>query len=88
MIQFGDKVKDVVSGVEGIVVAIDEWLNGCRRAGVQSKGTKDGEMKNPNWVDMDQLRIVKKNALGLKVRRSAMAAGGPRAIPKRHPDPK
>lgn len=76
--KLGDKVKDKVTGFEGIVVAIDEWLNGCRRAGVQAKMKKDGTFRDPAWIDESQLTILKRNAMGKPKSKYSPVRGGPR----------
>jgi hypothetical protein len=72
---FKDEVKDVVTGLQGIVVAVDFWMNGCTRVGIQLLMKKDAD-KYPNvcWVDSGQLEIVKKEAIKVKDHASS---GGP-----------
>lgn len=86
-IQLGDRVKDRISGLVGIVTAKSEYMNGCRRFGVQpEKLTKDGAVAADTWFDEPQLQLVKKSVhlaipIGI-VARSPIAqarryAGGP-----------
>jgi hypothetical protein len=58
MINLGDKVKDSVTGFEGIVVGKTTWLNGCTRIGIQSDVLKDGLPKDVQWIDEPQLKII------------------------------
>ena len=55
MIKLGMKVRDTVSGFEGIVTAITEWLNGCVRVSVQPRVDKDGKMPDNVTFDVEQL---------------------------------
>ncbi len=78
-INLGDKVKDPISGVIGIVVARTEWLHGCARITVQPKGvSKEGEpFKNSNF-DEPQLELMEPK----KVKRGSTKKGGPRQAPE------
>lgn len=42
MIILGDRVKDEITGLSGIVIAVTQWLNGCVRMQVQPEKLKDG----------------------------------------------
>ena len=82
--KLGDKVKDSITGIEGIAIARDEWINGCVRVGVQPKAKK-GEAVAPDmvWVDIEQI-IILKTAKPKKKE----PTGGPRPTPMHPPDPK
>lgn len=56
-IKLGSKVKDVVSGLEGIVTGKAEYLNGCIQYCVQPK-IKNGAMVDSQWIDISQLEIT------------------------------
>ena len=51
MIQLGDRVKDKVTGFEGIAVARTEWLYGCIRIEVQAKVKTNGEIEDARMFD-------------------------------------
>jgi len=51
MIQLGQKVRDVVSGLEGIVTGRTEYLNGCIQYCVKPPLDKDGKMQEAWWID-------------------------------------
>ncbi len=55
----GIEVKDLVSGLVGIVDCSSIWLNGCRRYSVQPK-MKKGENTKPEsiWIDEESLKKV------------------------------
>lgn len=61
MINVGDKVKDTITGLEGMAVAKIIYMNGCIQYEVQPKGLKDGKIIKSAWIDEGQL-IVKKEA--------------------------
>jgi hypothetical protein len=58
MINLGDKVKDVVTGLTGIAVAKTHYLQGCTRIGVQPQELKDGKPVEASWFDEPQLEVV------------------------------
>lgn len=57
-IGLGDKVRDSITGFEGTVTSITEWINGCRRVGVQSAELHEGKPIDPQWFDEQQVRLV------------------------------
>lgn len=58
-IQLGQKVRDTHSGIEGKVIAITDWLYGCRRCVIQPFGEKaDGGPKDSFSVDEPQCEVV------------------------------
>lgn len=72
MIKLGDKVKDKISGLEGIVVSRIEYLNGCVQYGVMPK-MKKGATELLSWnIDEAQLVSLEKK---IKVKKSRI--GGP-----------
>jgi len=61
-VENGDKVKDRISGFEGVVTGTTIYLNGCVRFIIQPKIDKDGKMPNPEWIDEEQLEVLEKKA--------------------------
>jgi hypothetical protein len=77
------RARDKITGFEGIVVARDEWLNGCVRAGIQGEKLKeDGTPSDIQWFDEKQIELI---AASTNPRRRK--TGGPTPTPKRNPDP-
>ena len=73
-IQLGDRVKDPVTGIEGIAMGKTEWLHGCFRINVQPKGkNKDGVPYEMSVFDEPQLIVLTKK----KVKRGKKSTGGP-----------
>jgi hypothetical protein len=54
----GQKVKDVVSGAEGIVVQITQYMYGCPRVGIQAPVGTDGKIPDTQDIDLPQLDIL------------------------------
>lgn len=89
-IQLGDRVRDRISGFEGIVIGISDWLYGCRRPVVQpSTLTRDGEPVESKSFDEPQLEVIESGVLKADTAPAQPAAktGGPRPTPARRSDP-
>lgn len=68
MIELGDKVKDLISGYEGIVTAKVEFLNGCIQymvAPILKKGQQIPETSPPT-IDSQSLIVIGKNFINKK----------------------
>lgn len=70
----GNKVKDKVSGLEGIAIARHEFLNGCIRYTVQQKVEKDGKLPDEKWFDENQLEVC---SVGVTNKIKPRTTGGP-----------
>lgn len=57
-IKLGDKVKDIVSGLSGIVTSKVEYLNGCIQFGIEPP-MPDGGKLTLHYVDEGQLKKMK-----------------------------
>jgi len=63
-LKLGDKVKERITGCEGIVIGrIEriEYLWGCIQYAIQGKKDKDGKAPDFQWFDEDRLEIIKKD---------------------------
>ncbi len=58
MIKLGKKVRDTVSGFEGVAVSSHEYLQGCRRISIQPKVDKEGKLPDTCSFDEPQLEYV------------------------------
>ena len=56
MIKLSDKVKDMITGFEGIAIARTVYLNDSVLIQVQPEELKDGEIIESEWID--ELRLV------------------------------
>jgi hypothetical protein len=87
-IELGWRVKDTITGFEGIAIAIAAavFLNGCERIAIQPEGLKDGKLLE--YFDTQQLVVIDK-----KPQRHAPPVskkdkpGGPQSAPSRQADP-
>ncbi len=76
MVKLGDRAKDLISGVSGLVVGKTEWLYGCSRLGLQpEKLGKDGKVQETNWFDEAQVVLIKAGVV--KPQAPIVATGGP-----------
>lgn len=57
-IVLGNKVKDIVTGFEGIAVTRVEYLNGCVQYCVKGKISKDGKVPEGEYIDQQQLIVT------------------------------
>jgi hypothetical protein len=81
MICLGDKVKDSITGFQGIVVAITNWINGCTRCGVQSQNLDEkGLPSEAQWFDEPQLCVIVEQEVKIGNKK-----GGPTPPPKLNP---
>jgi hypothetical protein len=74
--QLGARVRDRVTGLEGVIVARVEWLYGCRRYTVQPAGVKDGKPFDTIGFDEDALDVLSPGIEG-----TVRDSGGPTAEP-------
>lgn len=79
--ELGDLAKDRITGYTGIVVAVTDWLNKCRRITLQARALKDGKPVESATFDETDVVLVKADALSTTKKRST---GGP---PTRAADP-
>jgi hypothetical protein len=77
MINLGDKVKDKVSGFEGIAVARHSYLNGCDRISIQPVIKEDGTLPEDETFDEPQLEVIEVEY----ARRANNDIGGPEKYP-------
>lgn len=59
--EHGDKVRDIVTGMEGIITVRAEHMNGCLRYTVEPKA--EGNKLTGYWVDEGQLVLVEASAV-------------------------
>jgi len=80
-IKLGDKARDTISGFEGVVTCISDWLNGCRRVTIQPEKLHDGKPIDNCCFDIEQLeKVVKAKP------RKVTKTGGPAIAAVQRPD--
>ena len=56
-IELGNKVRDLVTGFEGIAIARIEYLNGCVQIALKGPAV-DNETKDAHYLDINQLEKI------------------------------
>lgn len=101
-IQLGDQARDRISGFEGIVVAITDWLAGCRRITIEPPLLHDGKPIGSQTFDAALVELIQPDAIVLfrpeaidtrtaadaPVEAPAPKIGGPSIAPTRAEDPR
>lgn len=72
----GSKLRDVVSGLEGIATGRLEYLNGCVQYLIDPPLDKDGKLQKGMWVDSQQ---VEKVGDGIKVAKRSTGGSSAKA---------
>lgn len=63
-VKLGDRVKDNVTGYEGICTSITKFLNGCRRIGIQGSGLDQNNLPVDAYVvDETTVDVLKSKVL-------------------------
>lgn len=57
-VKLGLKVRDKITGYEGIATAKVEYINGCIQFCVKPKVGADGKMPEGEYLDVHQLEVV------------------------------
>jgi len=78
--KLGDKVRDKISGLEGIITSKIEFLNGCIQYGIQPPVSENGDMREVEYIDEGQLEKIKGKTATTK---QNDVGGGIRSYPKR-----
>jgi hypothetical protein len=87
IVELGQTVKDAITGYEGVVTSITEYLHACRRLRVQSRELKDGVPVEDMVLDEPQVIVLDvPNILDVIPRTNE--AGGPRPIAPAHDTPR
>lgn len=81
--ELGMKVKDMVSGFQGIITGKVYWLNGCERVLISPDTVKqDGGIMEGEWFDVQQVSVIEPDT---HVRRACYKkTGGPMIAPEKH----
>lgn len=67
-VRLGDKVTDEVTGFQGVVTGLVDYITGCRQALVVPPVKADGSLAESQWFDADRLRIDQMQAVVIGVR--------------------
>jgi len=66
--ELGQKVRDRISGFEGIITCIAEYYNGCVRYIIQPKIEKNGKFCDSETIDQEQLELLTKKKIEVPTR--------------------
>lgn len=84
MIQLGQKVKDVITGFEGLTVGRAEYLTGCTQVlVVPQRLTAEGKRIDGEWFDEQRLQVTDETMLRLDPEANRLTPGCDREAPKR-----
>ena len=84
MVKLGEKVRDKITGLEGIATGRHEYLHGCVRISVQPQEVKDGKPAELVFLDEPQLDVIAAKSIEPS---STTGPGGPRHDPGPRPTP-
>jgi len=57
-VHLGDFARDRLTGFEGVVIGVTQWLNACRHIGIKPEGLdKDGKPRETQWFDEPQVEV-------------------------------
>ena len=54
----GKKVRDKITGFEGIAIGEITYLYGCNQIGIAPKISKDGKREDVQWFDIGRMEII------------------------------
>lgn len=83
-VSLGDKVRDTVTGFEGVVIALSHWMSGEIRVSVQPRELKeDGTLQSSKIFAQGFLEISNKGEVEAPVFKKKEKTGGPAFEPLR-----
>jgi hypothetical protein len=65
-LEFGDEVKDVITGTQGILTGKSSYITGCDVYGITTPNGKDGKGSDVSWFDENRVVLVKKGKVRIK----------------------
>ncbi len=77
----GSRVRDIITGYQGIVGGRTQYLTDCVQYGIVKEGLdKDGKTVGWLWLDESRLNLVKENAV--KINETSEPAGPAPSAPE------
>lgn len=58
MIKLGHRVKDVITGLEGVATGRCTYINGCIQILIRPQGLHEGKPIDGQWVDEQRIKVV------------------------------
>ena len=56
-IKLGHQIEDKITGFQGAVIGIVEYLTGCKQLLIQPR-VKDGAWVESHWIDVDRADVI------------------------------
>ena len=82
----GMTAKDIVTGIEGIIIGKSSWITGCDTYGIKQPAKKDGTQIDIHWVDEARVEILDSESIFDKTKKQPdRSTGGPTPMPKQYP---
>lgn len=78
----GDRVRDRVTGLEGIVTAHSKHIAGCDRLWMSPRVGSDGKQVEGQWIDIDLVEILETSVIA-PVSYERLSPGGTNLPPSR-----
>jgi hypothetical protein len=78
VVSLGDTARDTITGFEGVVVCLSQWLHGCRRVTLQPQKLHEGKPVECQSFDEPQLELLRSSVVP-----TTALTGGPRLEPVR-----
>lgn len=75
--ELGDKVRDTITGVEGVITGIHQYITGCARVSIQPRAGSDNKVPDAIGADVTVIELVKAGPRHVVDRTN----GGPRNDP-------
>lgn len=82
IINLGDRVKDRITGFEGVVTGVVHYITGCNQVLVAPKAV-DNAFKPGEWFDIDRCEVIEAHAVNLENVSSIERPGADRPAPRR-----
>lgn len=74
--KLGDRAKDKITGLKGILTGRASYLTGCEQWLITPEGVKEnGEIKEGYWFDVMRIAVTKSGAVNIPRPREVPAAG-------------
>lgn len=84
MIEMGYRVKDTITGFEGICTAVAQYITGCNQFLINPP-MKDGRFEEPRWFDEERLAAISNGPVvefsSLSPVKQTTYVGGPQTNP-------
>lgn len=81
MIKLGQTVRDRITGFQGVVTGIVNYISGCHQALVVPRVKDDGSLTDSQWFDLQRLEI--EGSIAVVTLDNGSSPGFDRAAPKR-----